>query len=437
MPTTRKSRRSSSVAAAIAVLIVVTLVWTNLIFLAGYDEHNDKDEFRMGPTDSFYQRSSSHKKSTTNTNTNTTAEKPLEIDITIDDGPLYPAPIVNPNTRDFDPTINGVIVTKMQGGTKDVDSMKQMLCLLTKAYNDRVHHDILVFTSEPIASQAIEEFQKLVHPANLTVAIDNPGLHSMVQTMDLSQQQKLLERCNVTKVQDLTWRTMCWEVGSYTTHHEMLSYNWQAEFRAKWLWEDKLLKPYRYMMWVDSDAFCTRVWKQDPFAAMQRHDLVLLFDHFPQGMARGYEFPRLTRKVFDRTICKIDLVNGTLVAMDGRCQNRPKGRIKNIHGFFHLTDLDFYRSSKVREWNHAMITDDHKFSRLFDDQIGTTIPAAVLAGNRTRDMKGLGLYLRVFHNYFLDGRHPDHRGYFVNWWDRNADTIFPEANGKCPVKLNG
>ena len=31
--------------------------------------------------------------------------------------------------------------------------------------------------------------------------------------------------------------------------------------------------------WMDSDVFCTRVWKQDPIATMKRHDLVLVRRH--------------------------------------------------------------------------------------------------------------------------------------------------------------
>jgi len=88
------------------------------------------------------------------------------------------------------------------------------------------------------------------------------------------------------------------------------------------------------------------------------------------------------------------------------------------------------------KWDRALIGDS-KFSRLYDDQIGITIPAAVLAGNPSRDMKSMDIYLRVFHNYILDGRHEDWRGYFVNWWKRNANTTFPEASGQCFVDISG
>ena len=56
----------------------------------------------------------------------------------------------------------------------------------------------------------------------------------------------------------------------------MLAYNWQAEFRSLWIWIHPLLASYNYMLWIDSDAFCTRTWNQDPFAVMERHDLALV-----------------------------------------------------------------------------------------------------------------------------------------------------------------
>ena len=120
-----------------------------------------------------------------------------------------------------------------------------------------------------------------------------------------------------------------------------------------------------------------------------------LFDHFPQGKARGSEFPAISREAFNRTICGVQLLNGTLNARDGRCFGKKKSAIHQVHGFFHVTNLDFYRSDPVMKWNRALIG-NNKFSRLFDDQIGVTIPAAALAPERSWDMKSLGIYPRVF-----------------------------------------
>jgi hypothetical protein len=208
------------------------------------------------------------------------------------------------------------------------------------------------------------------------------------------------------------------------------------------------------MMWIDADAFCTRTWKQDPIATAVRYNLTLLFDHFPQGAARGSEFPTLTHRVFHKTICDVQLTeNGTLSAKEGKCLGKKGSRIRQVHGFLHVTKLDFFRSTKVMEWNSAMINfgskneddqsgdgrDDgiYRFSRLFDDQIGITIPAAVLAPTSSRDMKSMGVHLRVMHNYVLDGFMADWRGYFVPWWKRNANTSFPEATEHCIVDISG
>jgi hypothetical protein len=363
-------------------------------------------------------------------------EKPLEIDMTIEDPPIFEAPIVNPRTKDFDPRINGVVVTKIHG-PPHLRIVKQMLCLFTKAYNNRVNHDIIMFTSEKIDQKDITELETIVHPAKLVVEIDNPGLDKMIDDLTPGQQKELVDRCNVNSTSELTWYTECTEKGSFDTlKGERIAYGWQAEFRSKWIWTHPLLAPYKYMMWMDSDAFCTRTWKQDPFATIERHDLALLFDHFPQGSANGYEFPRKTVEAFDKIICDVNLVNGTLVVREGRCKNRPRSRIKQVHGFFHVSSLDFYRSDPVAKWNDILIGDS-KFSRRFDDQIEITIPAAVLASDRSRDMKSLGVKLRVFHNYVLDGLPQDWRGYFDKWWDKNANTTFPEASGQCEVHISG
>jgi len=91
-----------------------------------------------------------------------------------------------------------------------------------------VNHDIIVFTSEMMEQEEIEGLEIIVHPAKLLVEIDNLGLHQMIDDLNPSQRKY------------------------------------------------PALTSYKHMMWMDSDAFCTRTWKQDPFAAMERHDLALV-----------------------------------------------------------------------------------------------------------------------------------------------------------------
>mmetsp|Transcript_11460 Transcript_11460/g.26905 ORF Transcript_11460/g.26905 Transcript_11460/m.26905 type:complete len:531 (+) Transcript_11460:272-1864(+) len=358
-------------------------------------------------------------------------ESPLEIHMRFNDPPIIQPPVVYPDTRDFDPSIPGVVVTKIHGSSQ-IQTLKKMLCLFTKAYNDRVHRDIIVFTSEALEENETKELREMVSPAKLSVEVDNPGLHKMVNDLSLERLKLLFDRCGVQTTSQLSWYTKCYdETSNSRVKGERIAYTWQTEFRALWLWTHPALKPYKYMMWMDSDVYCTRVWHQDPIAAMERYDLALLFDHFPQGRARGMEFPQRSNEAFDRTICEISMVNGTLVAEEGRCINKKRNTIQQVHGFFHVSSLDFYRSDAVMKWNRALIGDS-KFSRLFDDQIGITMPAAVLAGNRSRDMRSLGVYTRVFHNFVIDGRMEEWRGNFKKWWAQNANTSFPEAL-QCPI----
>jgi hypothetical protein len=201
----------------------------------------------------------------------------LEIYKTFDDPPILHAPISNANIKDFDPNFPGfVVVTKIQG-QPHLRALRQMLCLFTQAYNNRAQRDVVVFTSEAIEDKEIQELQRLVAPSVISVVVDNPGLDVMVQALSEEQRAQLVQRCHVANASELTWYSQCDEMRSYSTlKGERIAYNWQAEFRALHLWTHEALRSYRYMMWMDSDAFCTRIWKQDPLAAAVRHDLVLV-----------------------------------------------------------------------------------------------------------------------------------------------------------------
>jgi hypothetical protein len=230
-----------------------------------------------------------------NGSNNTTDDKAiLEIFKTFDDPPVIRPPIVYPNIQDFDPNLpEMVVVTKIQG-PPHLRALRQMLCLFTKAYNDRARRDVIVFTSEVIDPKDVQDLQFMAAPAKLTVEIDNPGLHDMVNSFSPVQQSKLLERCHVRSLSELTWYSQCDEVGSYgTIKGERLAYTWQAEFRALHLWTHEALQPYKYMMWMDSDAFCTRVWHEDPLAAIVRHDLVLV-----SGVDNEVMFALLPRRLY-------------------------------------------------------------------------------------------------------------------------------------------
>lgn len=59
--------------------------------------------------------------------------------------------------------------------------------------------------------------------------------------------------------------------------------------------------------------------------------------------------------------------------------------IMQVHGFFHVTNLDFYQSPPVQKWLKVLIG-DVSFSRRNDDPIAVTVPAAVWTPTQAWDM---------------------------------------------------
>jgi hypothetical protein len=347
-------------------------------------------------------------------------------------------PPSNNSIVEFERIPGGVIVTKIQG-PRYLDALIQSMCLLHYAYNHRVHYDIIVFTATPISDAEIAPLRQIIAPAKLTLVLDNPGLPVLL-TISLSpaQQAQLIQRCNVTSLDEIQWESVCHEAttkGKGTWTH--LSYTWQCEFRSLHLWTHPALAPYKYMLWMDTDGFCTRVWDRDPIATMAQHDLVLLFDNFPMGASRDATFTERYRTAFNRTLCGVDLRDGHLSARTLPVQQNCRNiEVKQVHGFFHVINLDFYRSEPVLHWARTLIGDS-KFSRQYDDQIGITAPAAVLAPERAWDMAYHGLEMRVFHNFVMDGKPNQRAGGFKKWWKLNGNKSFPEAQDKCPVTNSG
>jgi len=335
---------------------------------------------------------------------------------------------------DFDPNAPAVIVTKIQG-VRTLGAANQMLCLLKYAYNFRVNYDIVVFSADPLSDENITTLRKTVAPANLVFVVDNPGLQVMVDALSESQREHLLYRCgNAPNSSSLTWQTICNETTSSGMSYMPIAYNWQAEFRSLHIWNHPALQKYKYMLWMDTDAFCTRVWTHDPIATMRRNDLVILFDKFPAGRANGIEFVNKTKTAFGRSVCEIAMKNGELRAVTGYCK-RAKF-LRQIYGFFHVTSLDFYRSDPVVDWLKIMIGDS-KFSRAYDDQIAVTMPAAYYAGNRSWDMRHHGLHMSVIHNFVMDGNDDERTGSFLRFWHQEGNDTFPEAYGRCDVVVRG
>jgi hypothetical protein len=324
---------------------------------------------------------------------------------------------------DFEAQPRVVIATKIHG-PPHIPQLKQSLCLLTAAYNNRPVYDIVVFTTLPVTKIDEKELQEIVHPAHLTIETDKKTLSQHINAMDPDQKRILYERCNRTYDDEIYWGTRACEVGGGACMP--LAYTWQSEFRAKHIWKHAALQKYKYMLWYDSDAMATRVWRQDPVTVMIRNDLAMFFDHFPQGKTRGTEVQDKIKEAYNDTLCGLRLgKNGHLVRSKEGC-----GAVPQIHGFFHITNLDFYRSPENLRWYDILIG-DNKFSRKWDDQLSVTVPAAMRAANRSWEMGANGVKLDVWHNGMLDGKTKWKGGGYLKWWKKEAEVTFPEAFGSC------
>lgn len=308
-----------------------------------------------------------------------------------------PPIVLRPDVKDFERQHGVVVVSKIHDRYY-MELLKQQYCLFTQAYNARMQYDIVLFTTEEIGEENRKVLQDIVAPANLTIYTDfETTIADHVSELDENQTAYLLRRCRVNSTDQLTWRTRCWEFGGGDMP---LAYTWQCEFRSKWIWKHPGLAKYKYMMWMDSDTMCTKKWEQDPIAAMVRNDLVLMFDNYPQGAARGWMIQDRIQKAFNKTLCKIDVVDGHFEPQYGDCWHNTA--IGGVHGMFHITNLDFFRSPPAQKWVNTLIGDG-KFSRKMDDQIAVAIAPAILAPNRSWDMWENGFNLTVFHVRLLCG----------------------------------
>jgi len=351
---------------------------------------------------------------------------------------------------DFEHQEGAVIATKIHG-PGSWNQLVQSQCLLQAAYNNRTNYNLVVFTTEPIPEDKVEQLEATLHPATVTVVLDEKSLEEMLDELTDVQRTNLLEICNVNTTSQINWGTACF--------HERygnigISYSWQAEFRTKHLWNQPALANYTYMMWYDTDAFATMKWERDPIADFIRNDLVLLFDHFPGDNIAGPEMDPKYERAFGPetdTLCAIDLnkETGQLEPIFATVLN-PCAKNKNwrlVQGFFHITNLDFYRSPLPQRWMHELIGEDTRFMRKYCDQAAVTLPAAVLEPHRSWDMRSspLKMNLQVLHNGVLDGQDfwrqvdgVNKFGFFGKFWREIGQHRFPEAiELKCPLSDPG
>lgn len=217
-----------------------------------------------------------------------------------------------------------------------------------------------------------------------------------------------------------------------------LSYNWQAEFRFVHIWHHPAMVDYKTMVWLDSDGFATKPWETDPVDYFIENGGVIMFDHFPQSQSKFW-IQKRAYAGFNSTICSLKLSKetGNLVIELGtgdRCGVR--GMIPNIHGFFHITNMDFYRSKRVKD-GLATVLDDCFLCRFPDDQLAVTVPAATLAPEKSWEMRGKGFHLDVIHNFKLDDIDQAKPAGFLDYWKQVGRHTLPTADGICSVTEAG
>jgi hypothetical protein len=226
-----------------------------------------------------------------------------------------------------------IIVTKIHG-PHQLDILEQSLCLLHYAYNRRPLYDILVFSTIPVSDHQAQPLREIVQPAKIVFVVDNRGLQEEINALTPERRDNFLKACQVSDPHNLTWWSNC---------PGRIAYNWQAEFRAWHIWRHPALKDYKWMMWLDADAFCTEEWKMDPVQAMIENDLVILFDNWPKGVHKGRDVQNRIREAFGVRICRISVEKGrfaTTVSNVTETDNCKRGRVPDIHGFFHITVSD-------------------------------------------------------------------------------------------------
>jgi hypothetical protein len=343
---------------------------------------------------------------------------------------------------------NGAVVATKVVGPEALDELKQSLCLFTAAYNRHLNYDIVVFTTLPWHPSQVRDLQDVVSNANLTVALEGPPLKDQVAKMRPDERDYLYDRCRVSADETLTYEHWCTEQPNSTADNFFdvkLSYAWQAEFRARHVWHAPALAPYKYMLWIDSDAFCTQPWESDPVSLAVESDMVLLFDHFPGDyVANPDVHDRIATAYPNRTLCDITLVDGKLKSTpchddDERKNSKPHHELPwlgVVHGFFHVTNLDFYRSRSVTQALEVLIG-PKRFSREWDDQVAVTLPAVLQAPDRTGDLRSRGINLQVWHNGYLDGQEDERPrkadDNFLPWWEEVGKGRWDVGKDVCGV----
>ncbi len=346
----------------------------------------------------------------TNTNTNTNTKKP-------------PKP-----SRRFHRYEKVVIVTKVHW-SKDLYVLKRMLCLFNAAYNQHVNYDIIVFTTVPWSQEAVQELQSTIPDTKLQVVIDGPSstgdLGDYLVNISREELSMLEGRCG----KPLSWFNHCNEEGMNIISN--LAYNWQSEFRAYHIYKHEALKPYRYMIWMDSDALCTESWKNDPMELMVKNNLTIMFPNFPAGKTENPKLRTKIETVYNQSICHA-ILNREGFLWGKKCKDEHElPHFQHVHGFHHITNLDVYRKEIHLKFLHLATVGEYKFSRLWDDQLGVTVPAVMDTPGKAWDYAKHNITTNIFHHGDLDGKGRGSVKNFPKWWRTTASGKWNEGKDMC------
>jgi len=313
---------------------------------------------------------------------------------------------------------DGVVMVTKVLWPDDIRLLQQMICTFNAAYNRHAgYYDIVVFTSKPFIQPQIDEIQRVAFPANLSVVVDTPPLKDVLASMTEEEVLFLKERCGCcSDNQSLSWMDHCTEKDGHTVN---LGYAWQSEFRTYHIWKHPILAKYKYMIWMDSDAISTKMWNRDPMKIMTENNLVVMYDHWPNGQSDEALLPKIM-KAYNQSLCHISEDGGHFNSTPCTMEN-PKVALGLIHGYHHITNMNFYRSERTMRFLKILV-EDYRFTRKFDDQVGVTIPVALDAPHRAWAHHKHGLNFSIHHNGLLNGdvSTPNAQfGYHKYHWKRN------------------
>ena len=204
----------------------------------------------------------------------------------------------------------------------------------------------------------------------------------------------------------------------------------REEFRSYHIWTHEALRKYKYMMWIDSDAMCTKTWDVDPMKIFIENNLNLMFDKWPGGMTRLEELKGKMEDAYGRGICRVSMDDKGVLFPDYCREDQVKPTIRQVYGFHHITRLDMYRNETHLNFLKSLVT-KFKFQRQFDDQLSVTLPALFEDPSKCWDMQSHGFVPGLHHNTFIDGKKRAKYLSYLNFWSQEGKQNWTAGRALC------